>query len=132
VSVNRVLLVGHLGRDAEMKFTANGTAVSKFSLATTERRKKGDQWEDATEWHRVTLFGKSADALQPYLVKGKQVCVEGRIETRSWDDKDGQKRFSTEIVAERVTLIGGGPSRAADRPTPAPVERDNADDGIPF
>lgn len=134
MSLNRVLLIGHLGRDAEAKFTGTGTAIARFSVATTERRKVGGEWTDATEWHRVTLFGKSAEALQSYLVKGKQVYVEGRIETRSWDDKDGQKRYSTEIVADRVQLLGGGSGRGTQTSAAAvaPAYSDGGDDAIPF
>lgn len=109
-SVNKVILVGNLGRDAETKFTGSGFAVSRFSLATTDRRKdsKTGEWVDRTEWHRIVLLGKQAESLQDYLKKGKQIYVEGRLETRSWDDKDGQKRYTTEIVADRIQLLGGG------------------------
>jgi len=109
-SVNKAILVGNLGRDAEMKFTGNGFAIARFSIATTDRRKdsKTGDWVEKTEWHRVVLLGKQAESLQDYLKKGKQVYVEGRIETRSWDDKDGQKRYTTEIVADRIQLLGSG------------------------
>jgi single-strand DNA-binding protein len=120
-SVNKVILVGNLGRDAETKFTGSGFAVSRFSLATTDRRKdsKTGEWVDRTEWHRIVLLGKQAESLQDYLKKGKQIYVEGRLETRSWDDKDGQKRYTTEIIADRIQLLGGpgggrGGSRSAD------------------
>lgn len=107
-SVNKVILVGNLGRDAELKFTPSGFPISSFSLATTDRRKdKDNQWQDRTEWHRIKLLGKQAESLQDYLKKGKQIYVEGRLETRSWDDKDGQKRYMTEIVADRIQLLGG-------------------------
>lgn len=109
-SVNKAILVGNLGRDAELKFTGNGFAIARFSIATTDRRKdsKTGDWVEKTEWHRIVLLGKQAESLQDYLKKGKQVYVEGRIETRSWDDKDGQKRYTTEIVADRIQLLGGG------------------------
>jgi single-strand DNA-binding protein len=123
-SVNKVILVGNLGRDAETKFTGNGFAVSRFSLATTDRRKdsKTSEWVDRTEWHRIVLLGKQAESLQDYLKKGKQIYVEGRLETRSWDDKDGQKKYTTEIIADRIQLLGspgggrggGGASRDDD------------------
>lgn len=119
-SVNKVILVGNLGRDAETKFTGNGFAVSRFSLATTDRRKdsKSGEWVDKTEWHRIVLLGKQAESLQDYLKKGKQIYVEGRLETRSWDDKEGQKRYTTEIIADRIQLLGsagrGGGSRDED------------------
>jgi single-strand DNA-binding protein len=106
-SVNKVILVGNLGRDAELKFSPSGFPISSFSLATTDRRKDKDgQWQDKTEWHRIKLLGKQAESLNDYLKKGKQIYVEGRIETRSWDDKDGQKRYMTEILADRIQLLG--------------------------
>lgn len=108
-SVNKVILVGNLGRDAELKYTTGGTAVSTLNMATTETWKdKGGQKQEKTEWHRVVLWGKTAESLSEYLSKGKQVYVEGRLETRQWDDKDGNKRYTTEIRADRVVLLGGG------------------------
>lgn len=110
-SVNKVILVGNLGRDAELKFTPSGFPISSFSLATTDRRKdKDNTWQEKTEWHRIKLLGKQAESLQDYLKKGKQIYVEGRLESRSWDDKDGQKRYMTEIVADRIQLLGSGGS----------------------
>lgn len=107
-SVNKVFLLGRLGRDAEVKVTASGQSVGSFSMATSERWKdRSGQWQERTEWHRVVLWGKAAESLQPYLVKGKEIHVEGRLQTRSWE-KDGQKHYSTEVVADRVTLLGGG------------------------
>ena len=106
-SVNKVILVGNLGRDAELKFTPGGFPISSFSLATTDRRKdKDNNWQEKTEWHRIKLLGKQAESLQDYLKKGKQIYVEGRLETRSWDDKDGQKKYMTEIIADRIQLLG--------------------------
>jgi single-strand DNA-binding protein len=111
-SVNRVILVGHLGRDAELKFTPSGFAIADISIATSERRKGRDgAWQEQTEWHRVKVLGKQAESLQDYLKKGTQIYVEGRLETRSWDTKDGQKRSVTEIVADRVTLLGSRASQ---------------------
>jgi single-strand DNA-binding protein len=109
-SVNKAILVGNLGRDAEVTTSASGVSIARFSLATTYRRKdsRSGNWEDRTEWHRIVLIGKQADSLRDYLKKGKQIFVEGRIETRSWDDKDGQKRYMTEIIADRIQLLGGG------------------------
>jgi single-strand DNA-binding protein len=118
-SVNKVILVGNLGRDAELKFTPSGFPISSFSLATTDRRKdKDNNWQERTEWHRIKLLGKQAESLQDYLKKGKQIYVEGRLETRSWDDKDGQKKYMTEIIADRIQLLGGrgdGGGRSAGR-----------------
>jgi single-strand DNA-binding protein len=108
-SVNKVILVGNLGRDAELRYTPGGAAVATLNLATTEVwNDKGGQRQEKTEWHRIVLWGKQAESLQEYLVKGKQIYVEGRLQTRSWDDKDGNKRYTTEIKADRITLLGGG------------------------
>jgi single-strand DNA-binding protein len=108
-SVNKVILVGNLGRDAELRYTPGGAAVATLNLATTEVwNDKQGQRQEKTEWHRVVLWGKQAETLQEYLVKGKQIYVEGRLQTRQWDDKDGNKRYTTEIKADRITLLGGG------------------------
>ena len=142
-SVNKVILVGNLGRDAELRFTPGGAAVATLSLATTEVwNDKGGQRQEKTEWHRVVLWGKQAETLNEYLVKGKQIYVEGRLQTREWNDKDGNKRYTTEIRGDRVVLLSGGggggqrreaPARqAADMgETPEPVAPLN-DDDIPF
>ena len=108
-SVNKVILVGNLGRDAELRYTPGGAAVSTLNLATTEVwNDRSNQRQEKTEWHRVILWGKQAESLQEYLTKGKQIYIEGRLQTRQWDDKDGNKRYTTEIKADRVTLLGGG------------------------
>jgi single-strand DNA-binding protein len=107
--VNKVILVGNLGRDAELRYTPGGAAVATLNLATTEVwNDKGGQRQEKTEWHRIVLWGKQAESLQEYLTKGKQIYVEGRLQTRQWDDKDGNKRYTTEIKADRITLLGGG------------------------
>ena len=107
-SINKVILVGHLGKEAETKFAPSGTAVTNFSLATSRRWKDKDsgEWKEETEWHRCVLF--RAENLANYLTKGKQLYVEGHLQTRSWEDKDGQKRYATEIVCDDVILLGGG------------------------
>ena len=108
-SVNKVILVGNLGRDAELRYTPGGAAVATLNLATTEVwNDKSGQRQEKTEWHRIVLWGKQAESLQEYLTKGKQIYVEGRLQTRQWDDKDGNKRYTTEIKADRITLLGGG------------------------
>jgi len=108
-SVNKVILVGNLGRDAELRYTPGGAAVATLNMATTEVwNDKGGQRQEKTEWHRVVLWGKSAESLTEYLTKGKQIYVEGRLQTRQWDDKDGNKRYTTEIRGDRVVLLGGG------------------------
>ena len=108
-SVNKVILVGNLGRDAELHYTPGGAAVSTINMATTEVwNDKAGQRQEKTEWHRVVLWGKSAESLAEYLTKGKQIYVEGRLQTRQWDDKDGNKRYTTEIRGDRIVLLGGG------------------------
>ena len=108
-SVNKVILVGNLGRDAELRYTPGGAAVATINMATTEVwNDKSGQRQEKTEWHRVVLWGKSAESLTEYLTKGKQIYVEGRLQTRQWDDKDGNKRYTTEIRGDRIVLLGGG------------------------
>jgi single-strand DNA-binding protein len=108
-SVNKVILVGNLGRDAELRYTPGGAAVATLNLATTEVwNDKGGQRQEKTEWHRIVLWGKQAESLQEYLTKGKQIYVEGRLQTRQWDDKDGNKRYTTEIRGDRIVLLSGG------------------------
>jgi single-strand DNA-binding protein len=106
-SVNKVILVGNLGRDAETKFTPSGVARTTFSVATTRRFKdqQTNEWKDETDWHNVVLW--RSENLANYLTKGKQLYIEGRLQTRSYDDKDGNKRYTTEVVAEEVILLGG-------------------------
>jgi single-strand DNA-binding protein len=108
-SVNKVILVGNLGRDSELRYTPGGAAVATLNMATTEVwNDKQGQKQEKTEWHRIIVWGKQAESLQEYLTKGKQIYVEGRLQTRQWDDKDGNKRYTTEIKADRITLLGGG------------------------
>ena len=109
-SVNKVILVGNLGRDAELRYTPGGAAVATLNLATTEvwNDKTSGQKQEKTEWHRIVLWGKSAESLSEYLTKGKQIYVEGRLQTRQWDDKDGNKRYTTEIKGDKIVLLGGG------------------------
>ena len=108
-SVNKVILVGNLGRDAELRYTPGGAAVATLNLATTEvfKDREGQKKED-TQWHRVILWGKTAETLQDYLVKGKQIYVEGKLQTRKWKDKDGNEKYTTEVRGDRVVLLSGG------------------------
>ncbi len=108
-SVNKVILVGNLGRDAELRYTPGGAAVATLNLATTEvfKDREGQRKED-TQWHRVILWGKTAESLQDYLTKGKQIYVEGKLQTRKWKDKDGNDRYTTEIRGDRIVLLSGG------------------------
>jgi single-strand DNA-binding protein len=150
-SVNKVILVGNLGRDAELRYTPGGAPVATLNLATTEvwNDKSSGQKQEKTEWHRIVLWGKSAESLSEYLVKGKQIYVEGRLQTRKWQDKDGQDRYTTEIVADRMQMLGsregGGAAapemaerhaaaepRAAAKPGAPKKSVDDLDDDIPF
>jgi single-strand DNA-binding protein len=108
-SLNRVTLIGNLGKDPEVKYTPSGTPVAKITIATNERFKdKSGEWQDRTEWHNVVLWQRLAEIAGEYLKKGGKVYIEGRLQTRSWDDKQtGQKRYATEIVANDLILLGG-------------------------
>lgn len=111
-SVNKVILLGHLGRDAETKFTPSGVAVTNFSLATSRRWKdqQSGEWKEETEWHRIVLW--RSENISNYLLKGKQVYVEGRLQTRSYEDKEGRKVYTTEVVADDVILLSGNRGEA--------------------
>lgn len=105
--VNKVILVGHLGRDPEVRYTQGGQAVANFSLATTEQYSKRDgEREERTEWHRIVAWGRLAEICGEYLSKGRQVYIEGRIQTREWEDREGEKRRTTEIVAREMQMLG--------------------------
>jgi single-strand DNA-binding protein len=107
-SVNKVILVGNLGRDPELRYTQGGQAVANFSLATTENFSNRDgQRQERTEWHRIVVWGKTAENCAQYLSKGRSVYIEGRIQTREWEDKEGQKQRTTEVVAQTVQFLGG-------------------------
>jgi single-strand DNA-binding protein len=122
-SVNKVILVGNLGRDAETKFTASGAAVTRFSVATTRSWKdqQTNEWKDETTWTNVTVWRQ--ENLANYLTKGKQVYVEGRLQTRSYDDKDGKKVYATDVVAEEIILLGGRGDSAGFEPGAAGTAR---------
>lgn len=108
MSVNKVILLGRLGQDPELKYTPGGSPVCNFSMATTESwTDKAGQKQEKTEWHRIVVWGKLAELCNQYLSKGRQAFVEGRLQTRTWDDKDGNKRYTTEIQAATVQFIGG-------------------------
>jgi single-strand DNA-binding protein len=114
MSVNKVLLIGRLGNNPEIRYTNTGTAVANFNLATSEswNDKQGAK-QERTEWHRVVVWGKLAELCEKYLAKGRQCFVEGRLQTRSWDDKDGNKRYTTEIVASTVQFLGAAAGAGA-------------------
>jgi single-strand DNA-binding protein len=120
-SVNKVILIGHLGKDAETKFTPAGVSVTKFSVATNRRWKdqQSGEWKEETDWANVVLWRQ--ENLANYLTKGKQVYVEGRLQTRSWDDKDGKKQYMTEVVADEVILLGGRGGEGGQDAGPQPV-----------
>jgi len=114
--INKAILIGNLGRDPEIRYTPNGTAVANFTIATTETisTKDGGR-EDRTEWHRIVAFGRLAEICGEYLAKGRQVYIEGRIQTRDWEDRDGNKRTTTEIIANTMQMLGSPPSGAGSR-----------------
>lgn len=115
-SVNKVILIGNLGKDPEVKYTPGGVAVAKFSLATNERYKdKNGEWQDRTEWHNLVAFQRTAEIVGEYLKKGRTVYVEGSLRTSSWDDKEsGQKKYRTEIMVNDLVLLGGGRGEGGD------------------
>lgn len=136
-SVNKVILIGNLGRDPETRYMPDGGAVTNASLATTEawRDKNGDK-QEKVEWHRVSFFGKLAEIAGEYLAKGSQVYIEGRLQTRKWQDKDGQDKYTTEIVADRMQMLGKK-SEEDERPSEKPETKrqtkfDDMVDDIPF
>lgn len=109
--VNKVILVGNLGKDPEVRYLENGTAVANFPIATSESYKdKNGNRVDQTEWHNIVLWRGLAEVAEKYLKKGNQIFIEGKIRTRSWDDKEGNKRYTTEIVGDQMTMLGGRPS----------------------
>lgn len=140
-SVNKVILIGNLGRDPELRYTQGGQAVANFTLATTERftGRDGGERQERTEWHRITAWGRTAELCAQYLSKGRSVYVEGRLQTREWEDKEGQKRRTTEIVALSVQFLGGregGGGGGGARPPSAAASGDEEgpppSDDIPF
>lgn len=132
-SLNKVQLIGSLGKDPEVKFTASGQAVANFSMATSEKFKaKSGEWEERTEWHNITLWGKLAEIAGEYLSKGKSVYIEGRLQTRKWQDKDGKDRYTTEIVADKMLMLGGkGEGKPANEREKVLPPVDESDE-IPF
>jgi single-strand DNA-binding protein len=140
MSVNKVILVGNLGKDPEVRFTNSGTAVARLSVATSEvwNDRDGNK-QERTEWHNVVVWGKQGEHCGQYLAKGRQVYVEGSIRTRSYDDKSGNKRYITEVVAQRVQFLGGGGgTRLAQQTDSAPADDAQSggqppmDDDVPF
>src|SRR5579871_3899335 len=149
--VNKVMLLGNVGKDPEIRTTQGGMTVASFSLATAERAKdQTGQWVDKTEWHNLVCFQRTAEIVRDYVKKGSQIFVEGKIQTRSWDDKEsGQKKYKTEILVNELSLLGGGQGRQSSEssggyarnstasqsgPASAPDYADQGitDDDIPF
>lgn len=132
--VNKVILIGNLGQDPEARQTQSGTAVTNIRLATNERRKIDGEWADHTEWHSVVCFGKTAENVAKYCQRGKQIYIMGRIQTRKWQDKEGNDRYSTEVVADDVKFLGGrGDSQVSSNGHTAPAQSHTTNlDDIPF
>lgn len=106
-SLNKVMLIGNAGKDADLRYTANGTAMATFSLAVNNRRRgQSGEWEDNTEWFSVVLFAETAERVSQYITKGKPLYVEGRLQTRNWDDDQGVKQYRTEVIANTIQLLG--------------------------
>src|SRR4051812_37080480 len=132
-SVNKVILIGNLGRDPETRYMPDGGAITNISIATTEQWKdKAGEKQEKTEWHRIAFFGKLAEIAGEYLKKGSQVYVEGRLQTRKWQDKEGQDKYTTEIVADRMQMLGsrqGMGGGGGDREPPPDREPSSARSG---
>ena len=135
-SVNKVILVGNLGRDPEVRHAANGSMVVTLNLATTEKFKdRNGNSQESTEWHRVVLFGKLAEIAQTYLHKGSQAYIEGRLQTRSWQDQNNQTRYTTEIVGDRMQMLGSGKGgKSSEQPATVPAQpgSTHGDWDVPF
>ncbi|MFH2046908.1 MAG: single-stranded DNA-binding protein [Pseudomonadota bacterium] len=142
--LNKVMLIGRLGKDPEIRYTNAGVAIANFTIATSEdwKDKASGEKKERTEWHRIVAFGKLGEICGEYLSKGKQIYIEGRLQTRAWDDKDGNKRYTTEIVASDMQFLdrkdsGDSPRKdfnndAMDRGAPGPMHNNAQDDDIPF
>jgi single-strand DNA-binding protein len=139
-SVNKVILIGNLGRDPELRYTQGGQAVANFSVATTEKFSSRDgSPQERTEWHRIVVWGKQAETCAQYLSKGRSVYIEGRLQTREWEDREGNKRNTTEINAQRVQFLGGPREGSGSGPRPSGSGGDlpsqegaPPDDDVPF
>jgi single-strand DNA-binding protein len=124
-SLNKVQLIGNVGKEPEIKYLPNGTAMASLSIATTDSFKnKSGEWEESTEWHKVVLFGTLAQNAEKYLKKGSKVYIEGKLKTRSWDDKDGKKHYMTEILGNEILFLDGKAEKK--------VEKKQEDDDAPF
>ncbi len=139
-SVNKVILIGNLGRDPELRYTGSGQAVCQFSIATSESWGQGDDRQERTEWHRIVVWGRRGEVAAEYMKKGSKVYIEGRLQTRKWQDKNGQDRYTTEVVARDFQFLdrreGGGGGRSSSNEPPLPEDPFGGnqldDDDIPF
>ena len=131
MSVNKAILIGRLGKDPEMKYTSSGKAVCNFSLATTERFKGQDgQQKESTTWHNIVVWGKPAEIIKEYMSKGREIYLEGRISNRSYDDKDGNKKYTSEVVVQNFQFIGSK-GETSNQPE-APPSQGAPDSDLPF
>ncbi len=130
--LNKVMLIGRLGSDPEIRYTQDGTPVANFSLATDSPIKRGDQWESETEWHRVVAWRRLAEICSEYLGKGSLVYVEGRLRTRSWEDRDGNKRWTTEIIARDIQILDSRGTADAGGTTDLEPPTPSIEDDVPF
>lgn len=134
-SLNKIIIIGHLGRDPESRYMPSGEQVTSISVATTESWKdKSGNKQEQTEWHRISFFGKLAEIAGQYLKKGSQVYVEGRIRTRKYTDRDGIERYATEIIGDRMQMLGGKPDQSGGRNSYSEAKAGSMppDDDIPF
>ena len=128
-TLNKVMLIGRLGSDPDVRYTPDGTAVANFSMATSQQVKKGDHWEEGDpEWHRIVVWGRLAEVCGEYLNKGSKVYIEGRLRTRSWEDKDGNKRWTTEVIARNMIMLDSKPKSQQG----AHSQPSEEDDEVPF
>jgi len=136
--VNKVILIGNLGADPEVRYTQNGTAVANFRIATTETWKKEGEKEEQTEWHRIVTFARLAEICGEYLSKGSRVYIEGRLQTRKWEDRDGNPRYTTEIVAREMKMLSprgaveGGQAGSNREEEPPLANVPSMEDDVPF
>ncbi|MBT4483914.1 MAG: single-stranded DNA-binding protein [Candidatus Latescibacteria bacterium] len=145
--LNKVMLIGNLGADPEVKYSASGTPIASFNMATSDNRKNKDgEWEDRTEWHKIVMFGRQAEICKDYLKKGSKIFLDGRLQTRSWDDQSGQKRYLTEVVGNNMVMLDSKSqassmnesehdtsySNSEDMPESPPNNLPKADDDLPF
>jgi single-strand DNA-binding protein len=133
--VNSIHILGNLGKDPEIRYSSGGTAVANFSVAVGEKKKVDGEWQDHTEWFNVVLFGKTAETAGEWLKKGSGVYVSGRLQTRSYDGKDGEKRYITEVVGDNMRMVGGKSAEnepGTPKGEPKPPPPDDKDDGLPF